>query len=191
VQVVDLDISLLDMPYPVTRKLRVPVAIRLSDLHKLMLAAMPWDNSHLHDFTLGRSLRWVDPRLDDLGDQPSTHKTALSDVMAEFRRKRVFAYIYDMGDNWEHEIKVGMPRDLAEGEPPIALIAAAGACAPDDSGGAPGFDYMLEVAADPAHDDHEEMVEWLGSLHPWNPVADLPLLSERVRKAAARILKRL
>ena len=56
-QVVELFVTLLDMPYPVSRRLRVPTALRLSDLHLLLQAAMPWDNSHLYDFSLGRSLR--------------------------------------------------------------------------------------------------------------------------------------
>jgi Plasmid pRiA4b ORF-3-like protein len=190
-QIVDLNIELLDMSYPVQRQLRVPLTIRLSDLHMLLQAAMPWDNSHLYDFTLGRSLRWSKPGPDDWGDTRNATKETLADVLAELGRKRSFLYTYDMGDSWEHEIKPGKPRELAPDEAAIALLAATGSCPPDDSGGAPGFDYMLEVTSDPAHEEHEDMVEWLGDAHPWDRVADLPKLAERVRKAGARILKKL
>lgn len=188
-RVVDLDIALLDMPYPVTRRLRVPMAVKLSDLHKLLQAAMPWDNCHLHDFTLGGSLRWVKPEPGDWGDSRDPAKTTLAEVMAEFGKQRAFEYTYDMGDSWEHRITPGKPHDLAEGEPPIALLSADGACAPEDSGGAPGFDQMLEVVADPSHAGYAELVDWLGDRHPWNPVADAPVLAEGVRKVAARVLK--
>ena len=50
---------------------------------------------------------------------------------------------------------------------------------------------MLEAAADPAHDEHEDMVDWLGDWHPWNPAADVPKLTDRVAKVGARIAKRL
>ncbi len=190
-QIVELGIQLLDMPYTVTRKLKVPTAIRLSDLHKLLQAALPWDDSHLYDFSLGRSLRWTKPGPDDWGDVRSATAETLADVLAELGRKKSFLYTYDMGDSWEHQIVPGKPRDLNADEPVIALLAAEGACPPDDSGGAPGFDRMLAVAADPADEEHEDIVDWLGDLHPWNPSADVPMLTERVRKAGARVLKKL
>ena len=190
-QVVELNVKLLDLPYPVIRKLRVPVALRLSDLHKLLQAAMPWDDSHLYDFSLGRSLRWTKPGPDDWGDTRDATVETLAGVLAELGRKRSFVYTYDMGDSWEHEITTGKPVELAPGEAAITLLAAEGACPPDDSGGAPGFDHMLEAATDPTHESHQDMVEWLGDQHPWNPAADLPKLNAQVSKVAARILKRL
>jgi Plasmid pRiA4b ORF-3-like protein len=190
-QVVDLMIELLDLPYPVKRQLRVPTSILLSDLHKLLQAAMPWDDSHLYDYALGRSLRWCLPDPDGWADNRDVRKERLADVLAELGRKKSFLYTYDMGDSWEHAITPGKPRDLAPGEAAIALLSAVGTCPPDDSGGAPGFDYMLEAAADPDHESHEDMVDWLGDQHPWNPVADVPGLTARVQKLGARIGKRL
>ncbi|MCO5160378.1 MAG: plasmid pRiA4b ORF-3 family protein [Mesorhizobium sp.] len=36
------------------------------------------------------------------------------------------------------------------------------ACPPDDSGGPPGFEAMLAVAADPDDPEYQEIMEWLG-----------------------------
>ncbi len=190
-QVVELTVTLLDTPYPVTRRLRVPVAITLVGLHQVLQAAMPWDNSHMFDFTLGRTLRWAKPGPDDWGDTRSASRERLAEVLAEMGRKRAFTYTYDMGDSWEHEIRPGKPAALDPGAEAVALLAAEGACPPEDSGGAPGFDYMLEAAADPAHESHAEMLDWLGDFFPWNPAADAAALADRVRKVGARIAKRL
>lgn len=190
-QVVDLTIQLLDMPYPVTRRLRVPTGILLSDLHKILQAALPWDDSHLYDYALGRSLRWAKPERDDWGDTRDVRKERLAEVLAELGRKKTFLYTYDMGDNWEHEITPGKPFELTAGDAAIALLGADGACPPDDSGGAPGFDYLLQATSDPAHAEHEDLAEWLGDQHPWNPVADVAGLSGKVARGGARILKTL
>ncbi len=190
-QVVELDVTLADMPYRVARRLRVPVTIGLDDLHKVLQAAMPWDNSHLYDYALGRSLRWAKPDPGDWGDTRDVRKERLADVLAELGKKRAFLYTYDMGNNWEHEIRPGKPFDLPPGDPPIALLAAEGRCPPEDSGGAPGFEMMLQAAADPAHENHEEMTDWLGDEHPWNPAVEVAALAGRVAKVGRAVAKRL
>ena len=37
-------------------------------------------------------------------------------------------------------------------------------CPPEDIGGAPGFENFLEAIADPNHEEHPEILEWLGRL---------------------------
>ena len=100
-QLVDLDVTLVDLPYPVSRKLTVPLGLRLTDLHLVLQAVMGWDNSHLYDFSCGRSLRWADGSFmdHDAGDR-SLKKSTLADVLAEMGRKKSFTYTYDMGDSW-------------------------------------------------------------------------------------------
>ena len=36
------------------------------------------------------------------------------------------------------------------------------ACPPEDCGGIWGYEALLEVINDPAHEEHEEMLDWLG-----------------------------
>jgi pRiA4b ORF-3-like protein len=36
------------------------------------------------------------------------------------------------------------------------------ACPPEDCGGVWGYSYLLEILADPAHEEHKERPEWLG-----------------------------
>ncbi|MFF2405959.1 hypothetical protein [Streptomyces sp. NPDC058092] len=38
----------------------------------------------------------------------------------------------------------------------------AGACPPEDCGGAPGYSDLKVILADPAHEEHHAMLVWLG-----------------------------
>jgi hypothetical protein len=41
-------------------------------------------------------------------------------------------------------------------------VAGANACPPEDCGGIPGYYDLLAALADPKHEQHEEMKEWVG-----------------------------
>lgn len=70
-------------------------------------------------------------------------------------------YAYDFGDCWEHDILV---EEVSAAEPdalyPICLTGK-GACPPEDCGGVWGYGHLREVLADPTHEEHQDMLEWL------------------------------
>lgn len=41
-------------------------------------------------------------------------------------------------------------------------IAGARACPPEDCGGIGGYAHFLEIIMDPEHEEHEEMLGWVG-----------------------------
>ena len=54
---------------------------------------------------------------------------------------------------------------VTSAEPDVAYprcVAGRRAGPPEDCGGIWGYQYLLEILADPAHEDHAERVEWLG-----------------------------
>jgi hypothetical protein len=55
--------------------------------------------------------------------------------------------------------------DLLDADPdthyPI-LVAAKGACPPEDCGGPWGYADLKAILADPSHEQHQEMLDWLG-----------------------------
>jgi hypothetical protein len=82
---------------------------------------------------------------------------------------RRFTFLHDFGDGWEHTIKIGdlvVPSTAGE---KVLCIAGENACPPEDVGG-PGayFDFIAAIK-DPAHEDHNSMLQWVGG--PFDPVA--------------------
>jgi hypothetical protein len=73
-----------------------------------------------------------------------------------------FVYVYDLGDGWQHLIQV--EKVLPPGPKAHYPICLAGkrACPPEDCGGAGGYMNLLEAIADPQHEDHDMMIDWLG-----------------------------
>src|SRR5262249_32240889 len=52
--VLQLKITLMDIHPPVWRRIQVPATTTLAKLHALIQVVMPWTNSHMHEFTIGR-----------------------------------------------------------------------------------------------------------------------------------------
>ena len=46
----NLTIKLVGSDPDISRKIQVPIQMNFHDLHQLIQTAMPWDNSHMHEF---------------------------------------------------------------------------------------------------------------------------------------------
>lgn len=151
-----LVVTLEGIEPPIWRRLRVSSDLTLAQLHDVLQIAMGWTNSHLHQFHIGDERYATPTPFDDDDDEGASddRKTRLRDVTA----KR-WAYEYDFGDGWEHSIVV--EESDAETLPVAALcVAGARACPPEDCGGVGGYEELLEVLADPAHEQYKELREW-------------------------------
>jgi hypothetical protein len=161
-RVIHLRIALLDVTPRVWRRLRVPESIALDQLHLLIQAAMGWSDTHLHEFfiherrygsraALGGT---VGGRLVEERGKPLCQALGAS---------RSFDYLYDFGDQWQHLVVVEAIEVLADGGAATAtLLDGAGACPPEDVGGAAGYAAFLAAIADPAHPQHAEQLAWAG-----------------------------
>ena len=89
-------------------------------------------------------------------------KTMLSDIVPAGGKRFSFFYEYDFGDSWEHEIKFEKfcEPEVASRHP--VCIEGERACPPDDCGGVWGYADLLQAISDKNHDEHAEMLEWLG-----------------------------
>ena len=142
---------------PVWRRLLVPASMRLDRLHDVIQAAMGWQDYHLHVFT-ANDVDYGPPDA-ELGHR-SERRTALCDVISE--RGDRMRYVYDFGDHWRHDIVVEKVLTAeAASRLPICLTGKGG-CPPEDCGGVWGYAELRETLADPTHEDHADMLEWLG-----------------------------
>jgi hypothetical protein len=127
---------------------------------------MGWQDCHLHAF------RIREPRIgarveigipDEDGFGPAFLPGWEVAVLAYVREPgQHFEYEYDFGDGWEHEV-------LFEGSPPVdpkakypLCLEGERACPPEDCGGVWGYGDFLAAIANPKHEEHESMLEWIG-----------------------------
>lgn len=129
----------------------------LQQLHHLIQATFGWEDYHMWSFEAGRERYGVADR--DLGIRSAASKR-LGDV-APIVGSRL-GYTYDFGDNWEHDILVEAVETAEPGTAYPRCLTGRRACPPEDCGGVWGYDYLIEILADPNHDEHEERLEWLG-----------------------------
>jgi hypothetical protein len=156
--VLQVRITLLDVDDPpVWRQVLIPAAYPLGRVHRVIQAAMGWENYHIHAFQIGKTTYGPDPE-GELGYADET-KARLGDVA---RVRTRISYEYDFGDGWEHELVVEA-RAVAEADKTYpACIAGQGACPPEDSGGAYGFEQLKELLAGPPSAERNEMLDWAG-----------------------------
>jgi hypothetical protein len=156
--VYQLKITLRGVAKPlVWRRVLVSAGVTLRDLHEVIQQAMGWDDYHMHVFSTGRQeYGSPDPELGHASDG----KVRLSQVLTGPGDR--LRYTYDFGDDWEHDIVVEETRAAVPGETYPWCVAGKGACPPEDCGGAWGYAGLKEILADPTHEDHQDMLEWLG-----------------------------
>ncbi|WP_433414827.1 plasmid pRiA4b ORF-3 family protein [Microtetraspora malaysiensis] len=172
---------------PIWRRLEVPSAITLRALHDVMQAAFGWEDYHM----------WVFES--PLGRYGATDRELRINSASAKRLNQVapgqgdrLSYTYDFGDGWEHTIVV---EAVTTPEPGIAYprcLTGRRACPPEDCGGIWGYDYLLEILADPKHEEHEDRLEWLGldSADQFHPAAfDLARTNAAVSSLAAILIK--
>lgn len=158
-KIYQLKITLKGSKPPIWRRVQAPDTTldRISDY---LLTAMGWMGGHLHGFHARNRYYgvpdpdWGDP---DMIDESSVF---LSNIVST--RNKKFSYDYDFGDGWEHEVLLEKVLKPEPGTSYPVCLTGRRACPPEDVGGIHGFYEFLEAVEDPAHPEHEAMLEWAG-----------------------------
>lgn len=147
-----LKVRLLGVTPMVWRRLEVPTATTLQEVHGVIQVAMGWEGVHLFLFEL---------RAADYGHHMVASRSAAVTLDAlALRRGEKLRYVYDMGDYWEHELRVeGFSEPSASARYP-RCVGGSGTCPPEDCGGPHGYSARREEAVGyEALCDVEDMVE--------------------------------
>lgn len=154
-----LRIELVGVEPLVWRRLVVPSETKLPRLNRLLEAVMGWEGYHLHMFEIG-DLHFgaLDEDDDDVIDERRiTVRQLLPRVGSQLR------WVYDFGDNWNHDVIVDTIEESSAGARAPMCTAGAQACPPEDCGGVGGYGELRAVLADPAHEEYEHLRAWAGA----------------------------
>lgn len=151
-----------DIEPPIWRRIRVPDAFTLHQLHRVLEIVFSRLDYHLYSFELdGREFQAPDPEAEYETEDATT--TRLRDLA--LRAASQFTYVYDFGDDWRHDVVVErllpMPPEHRPDWSP-RLLAGERAAPPEDVGGAHGYAHMLEAVRDVEHAEHNEYRAWVG-----------------------------
>jgi len=152
-----LKITLKGVKPPVWRRLLVPSGYTLAQVHEALLTGMGWSGYHLYAFRIGRtSYMEIDGNWPEDSIDPASVR--LGDLLVPGDR---FVFEYDFGDGWEHAVVVEEVLPAAGRSRPVC-VAGRRACPPEDVGGPWGYADFLDAIADPNHERHVELLEWIG-----------------------------
>lgn len=130
-------------------------------MHHIIQTVMGWGNRHLYEFSIN-NLRFTDSRLmdEDFGDVTDVKTVLLEDVFPKTGATAI--YLYDLGDGWKHQLELIEINNAPQNELLPSFVSGQNTCPPEDCGGVYRYREIIEILADPSHEEFESIVEWLG-----------------------------
>ena len=153
-----LKITLQDVTPQVWRRVEVPTDLALGRLHRVIQIAFGWRDAHLHQFEGAAGGK---RRGGSYTPRPRLKDTSLLAEVAPHDRSE-FWYVYDFGDGWEHRVVV---EQVLSTEPDTVYprcVAGERTCPPEDCGGVPGYEALLNALRHAERPDSAELAEWVG-----------------------------
>jgi hypothetical protein len=164
-EIYQFKVTLIGLTPPIWRRIHVSGGYSLAQLHRALQAVMSWEDYHLYMFRIG-SKKYGPPDVDcddDLG-LIDAKRARLSAVIPNVGA--TVTYVYDYGDDWEHELLLEAILMSDSDAMYPCCIAGERRCPPEDVGGIGGYTDYLEATADPNHEEHEQVMMWRGPFDP-------------------------
>jgi hypothetical protein len=183
----EIEVSLMHIKPRIWRRFLIDTNHTFEDLNNVIQFVGPWDHSHLWHFRhWGRrgeifaELKYPGMEEDPFGwgDEPVPNAADVLVASVLKNKGDRCLYLYDMGDNWEHEVKL---RNLVQSDEKIVrrLLAGERNFPQEDCGGVHGYHMNLlalgkipwdgsEGDYKPSKRDLQERREWIGN---WDPEA--------------------
>jgi len=158
--VFQIKITLRGIDPPIWRRIQTRDCT-LGQLHEVIQVTMGWEFEHLYGFNIG-GVEYEDLEMESDDDVEDACDTKLSEVLPTRNRRSRFAYEYDFGDGWSHQLIVEERFLPEKGVKYPICVAGQRACPPEDCGGPWGYPEFVEAISNPDHRSHDEMLEWVG-----------------------------
>jgi len=156
-----LYVELEDIKPVIWRRVWVDSGMSLHTLHHVLQASMGWTDAHLHAFSI-RGKRYAVPHPEDDPDRlPIDERKVLLGQVLE--PGLFFGYVYDYEESWIHTLRVEDTKLITEPYGAAVVDDGQGACPPEDSGGALGYqDYLDLLRDDQESEDAQSFLPWAG-----------------------------
>ena len=180
-----LRIELLDIEPLIWRRAAVRRSMNLQALHRVIQAAMGWLDYHLWEFeTNGQKYGMLVPNAPEWNERiKNAATTKLSSLFSGGVRE--IAYVYDMGDNWQHRIIVEkLKADKSASRYP-QFLEGERRCPPEDCGGLPGYYEFLDNIASKQSKTRKAALDWYGGPYDPNEIDEQKIVTRLKRIANA------
>lgn len=157
-KVYDVKMTLQGISPAIWRRMRISGDYTSYTFHGAIQLAFGWRNEHLFEF---RKKDLIVRQPDEFLDTPSEKAINPSDIKIEELLKRKGSkidYTYDFGDNWEVLIEVEGTERVDDMKYPVCTDGERSG-PPEDCGGIPGYEHLLNVLDNPEHPDYKEYKE--------------------------------
>jgi len=153
-----LKISLADSTPEIWRRVLVPSAMTLADLHHMIQQAMGWASVHDYQFSSGLAPQKVaySPEQD--------FAAVMGTIEADALR-----YLYDFESGWLHRVEIEALEVDADDSAALQLPVCLGgeeACPPEGTGGMWGYEEFLDRLDDPEDPEYLDLIERYGDFDP-------------------------
>jgi hypothetical protein len=156
-----LKVTLRGSKPPIWRRFEVASDITLARLHSVIQLGFGWEDCHLWVFeTPAGRYGSSDPEL-EIRSAANKKLSAVADWPGDKLR-----YEYDFGDGWDHDIIVEAVQPAEQDVAYPRCVAGKRSCPPEDCGGIWGYYELLNTLANPRHENHAQMLWWLGISSP-------------------------
>lgn len=164
-------ITLQGIVPPIWRRFQIPESYTFYDLHVAIQDVMGWEDYHLHQFIIkgerlgNKNIIIESPFIDELSED--VEPLMATDVPLDLFFKKPgdkALYVYDFGNNWQHEILLEKIEPKAPRQKYPTCLAGQRACPPEDCGGVPCYYRCLEALKN--NDNSDELLDWLADWHP-------------------------
>jgi len=163
-----LEVTLRESEPRIWRRVLVPGATTLDQLHEIVQATMLWEGYHLYEFQVGGGEEGAgatrygvyEPTFADEEPPIDAARTALAAIAPAVGA--TFVYAYDFGDNWRHDIIV---RSIERPDKRLTYplcVAGDRAGPPEDCGGVWGYRDLLATLEKGCGEAYDDLLRWVG-----------------------------
>lgn len=166
-RVLQFYVTLTGIEPPIWRRIQIRDNQTFWGLHCALQDVMGWQDCHLHLFRLwegGDAALEIGIPIPDPDDSGAPTLASWQQPLAELCPEvgSHMTYLYDFGDDWYHQVRFEGSFPLERGARYPRCLGGERACPPEDVGGTGGYERFLEILMDPKHEEHGDMVAWIG-----------------------------